>query len=490
MDFLDPNKKRNHSRRLMLGYALMAIAVGLASIILLFVAYGYDLDRKTGKVIQNGLMFVNAHPEAANVIVNGKDTGKTDARLVLPAGEYTIELRRDGYRSWKRTINLEGSSIERLIYPVLFPNKLTSKELQTYAGIPAMTTQSPDRRWVLLQQLGTIQRFDELDTTNPKSSIITLSLPDGLLTASKDDRGLLPVEWSTDNSHVLIKHSFADKTEFIIFDRETPASSVNLNKQFSVDPTLVSLRDKKYDQYYIYDEKDLSLKNADLKAKTISPLMSGVTKFKPYKSDTVLYAAKDTADPNKLSVHIREATKDYIVGSLPAATPALLDIAEYDNHTYVVMASATSGAISIFRDPVDQLKTNPKKVPVVYSLLKLDGVSTISFSATAQFIAAQHSNHFALYDFEANRRYVYDMPFSISADSPATWMDGNRMLANVDNKLNVFDFNGINLQTLVPMASGTKPFFDRDYVRLFTLSPSAIAGKNAVQYTSLKVGQQ
>ena len=490
MDFLDPNKKRTHSRRLMLGYALMAVAVILASIILLFVAYGYDLDRKTGKVIQNGLMFINAHPEAATIVLNGKDQGKTDARLVLPAGEYTIELKRDGYRSWKRAINLEGSSIERIIYPVLFPTKLSSKELQTYTGVPAMSTQSPDRHWVIVQQVGTLQRFDQLDTTNIKAPITTLTLPDGLLTASNEERGLAPVEWSTDNRHVLLKHSYADKSEFIILDRESPQSSVNLNKLFALEPTTVGLRDKKYDQYYLYDGRDLSLKSAELKTKTITPIVAGVTSFKPYKSDTLVYATKDANDAAKLTVHIREAGKDYVMGSLPSASSALLDIAEYDNHTYVVSASAANGAIAIYQDPVDQLKANPKKTPVVYSLLKLDGVTTISFSATAQFIAAQHSNHFALYDFEAKRRYVYDVPFTIPAETPATWMDGNRLLANVDDKLNVFDFNGINQQALVPMNKGTKPFFDRDYVRLFTLSPSATSGKTALQYTSLKVGQQ
>src|SRR5437868_1052460 len=102
MDFLDPKKKRAHIIRLYVGYFLMAIALGIGTLILMFELFGYDVNHKTGGVIQNGLVFVDAHPESAQIIVNGKPEGQTDARLTLPAGQYSFELKRDGYRNWKR----------------------------------------------------------------------------------------------------------------------------------------------------------------------------------------------------------------------------------------------------------------------------------------------------------------------------------------------------------------------------------------------------
>src|SRR6476619_6690047 len=117
MDFLDPKKKRANRIRLYIGYALMAIALGIGTLILVFEANGYDLDPKTGSVIQNGLVFVDAHPIAATVNVDGQEKGQTDARLILTAGDHNIELKRDGYRTWQKQIDLEGSVIRRFAYP-------------------------------------------------------------------------------------------------------------------------------------------------------------------------------------------------------------------------------------------------------------------------------------------------------------------------------------------------------------------------------------
>src|SRR5690606_24256912 len=139
MDFLNPKKKRAHRIRLFIGYGLMAVAIGIATTILVFEAYGFDLDRKTGTVIQNGLLFIDAHPESADIRLNGESKGQTDARLVIPDGQYTVELNRDGYRGWKRTFRLEGSSIERLVYPFLFPEKLDTEDIQLYSATPAFS---------------------------------------------------------------------------------------------------------------------------------------------------------------------------------------------------------------------------------------------------------------------------------------------------------------------------------------------------------------
>ncbi len=63
MDFLDPRKKRAYKIRLYIGYFLMAVALSIGTLILLFEAYGYDVNHKTGEVIQNGLVFVDSRPE-------------------------------------------------------------------------------------------------------------------------------------------------------------------------------------------------------------------------------------------------------------------------------------------------------------------------------------------------------------------------------------------------------------------------------------------
>src|SRR5688572_25594640 len=127
MDFLDPKKRKNRTRRLYLGYLLVAIAIGLAAYLLLAIVSGYGVDNK-GNVIQNGLVFVASNPDAAEVrITNNSNTFKrtvvASERLVLKADDYNFEFLKEGYRPWKRSITLRGGGLQRLVYPFLFPEK-------------------------------------------------------------------------------------------------------------------------------------------------------------------------------------------------------------------------------------------------------------------------------------------------------------------------------------------------------------------------------
>src|SRR5689334_19275883 len=124
MDFLDPKARRRHTIRLYIGYGLMATLILIASAILVFQAYGFDLDRKTGEVIQNGLVFVDSAPDKANVFFNDElQKAKTNNRFALPSGDYTLKIQKDGYRDWHRTFSITGGAVERFSYPLLLPTK-------------------------------------------------------------------------------------------------------------------------------------------------------------------------------------------------------------------------------------------------------------------------------------------------------------------------------------------------------------------------------
>src|SRR5690606_33861796 len=200
MDFLDPRKKRAHKIRLYIGYALMACVLVIGSTIVFFEARGFDIDRKTGEIIQNGLVFVNAHPEPATVYVNGKREGQTDTRLTIPTGDYTFEFSRDGYRKWQRSFHLDGSTIERLDYVFMFPEQLNTTGIRNYDGAPAFASQSPDRKWLLIQQPGNFLTFDVFDLGNQNNpSVTSFTLPTNLMNMARGGDKLELVEWSTDN---------------------------------------------------------------------------------------------------------------------------------------------------------------------------------------------------------------------------------------------------------------------------------------------------
>lgn len=492
MDFLDPIKKRQRTIRLNVGHFLMVMVVVLGTFILVFRAYGFEIDRGSGEVIQNALVFVDSAPDGASIKVNGKDhKDATNTRLALPDGNYKLELHKEGYRTWQREFAAVGGSVERFTYPLLFPTKLVSTEQQSFDALPLLATQSPDRKWVLLSQpasIGSFTQYNLASLVNRKPASSTFKLPDGLLSSAEGAHSWQFVEWSTDNKHVLLKHVFAGGQEFIMVNRDNPAQSLNVNRTIGQNPTTVALRDKRFDKLYVYNQTDKSLKTADLKTKATSQLIAGVLSFKSHGDDVLMYSTAKPNDPAKARIYLRSGSDTYTLRDIPTAANIPIDIAQFDGTWYAVVGSDTEQKAYIYKDPQDILKTRSGRAPPIVSVLRAGGpISALSFSNSARMIMITSGQHFDVYDAETGRNYRYDIAEPLDQGNKPVWMDGHRMLIRSGGKAVVFDYDGINKQTLVSSAAGIPIFFDRDYEVMYTVSASAAAGKQAFIRTELRV---
>jgi hypothetical protein len=491
MDFLDPKKRKAHNIRLMIGYALMTIALLLASVLLLFVAFGYGINSSTGQVTQNGLLFVDAHPEQASIVIDGRDRGKTDGRFVMEAGEYTVELSREGYRSWKRDFVLEGGNIVRLVYPFLFPQNLESRDLLAYATTPDMVSSSPDRRWILSHTPAAMSALQLTDTSTDQLRTAQLALPAGLFAGRTGTQTFKDVEWSTDNRHLLVKYSFDGGYDYLILDRDKPELSISVSQVFGRAFTNVTLRDKKADQLYLYDESGGVLTAGRTSDKSTEQVLTGVISFWPYKQNELLYTTNTGAAADKSLVRLKDSQTTYTIREVVRANKFMLNMAEFDGDTYVVCGSVSDGKVYIYKNPLDTLKSDSKKQLLHTLLMRLDNPEFLSFSANTRFISVQSGAKFAIYDLETKNQYKYDSGLQLAAKQEARWMDGHRLMLLADGKVQVFDYDGINKQTLVDATSGFVPMFDRDYNQLFTVSPLlADKAKVGLLRTDLNLGTE
>lgn len=489
MDFLDPKRKKAHRRRLLIGYLLVAVALAMGTWLLLNSASGYWFDRRTGSVIQNGTVFVDSQPGGSNVYLNGVLQGnKTATRMVLPGGhQYTVKLTQGGYRDWSRTFSLDGGKIERLVYPFLVPSALKTSEAQLYASAPALSSESPDRRWLLVQQPGQVYNFDLYDLNNPSYTPSTVTVPQNILTEPSADATLDVVEWSNDNHHVLLERDFNNTHEFIMFDTSNVASSVNINTVLTVSPTEIHLRDKKYDQLFVYDTNGGTVRLGDLKARTISgAILDNVLDFKSYGSDLIIYATHVGAATGKVNFRVREDDKaTYLLKSVPDSTHYLIDVSEYNGTPYFALGSSQDDAVFVYRDPLPTLKGQSRSPLFVAAVLRLQNPEFINFSASSQFISAQVGNKIVVYDVDADRQYNVVLAHELSKHYEVKWMDGYRFLFVDKNQSYIVDFDGSNTEQLVPsLADG--PYFTPDYKTIVSIAPSkAVSGRFALTKTSL-----
>lgn len=485
MDFLDPKKKRANSIRLSIGYALMAVVLGISTLILVFAAYGYSIDRKTGNVIQNGLIIVDAHPEPATIYVNGKGEGSTDSRMVLPAGQYKIELQRQNYRSWVHDVALEGSSIEQLLYPFLFPTDMKTETVQENAIAPSMASASLDRHWLVMHLTESPASFQVLDITNPEATVTDISLPSDIATAVAGAHSYEAIEWSNDNVNLLVKHNYVGGSEFIVLNREVAAESVNLSKAFAGQTfTSLSLRDKKADQFYLHNAADGSLSQASSANQNVTLLRRGVVNFKSYEANTVLYAAT-SANPAEAEIRIRRGDQDFLVRTVPVSSGYLLDLAEFKGKLYLVAGSPANNRVYVYQDPFADLARRQPKTPEPFRVLVMPNLQYLSFSAIARFIAVQSGSSFVVYDLENDRQSRYDTALPLTVNQKANWMDGHRLTLTSGGSVFAFDFDGTNLQQLTASYENYGPIFDRDYEALYTFAPNAEKTKTQLLRASL-----
>jgi hypothetical protein len=476
MDYLDPKKHKAHLVRLAIGYILIGIALILTAVILLYRAYGFGI--KNGEVIQNGLIFISSRPVDADIYINDeRNKEQTNARLLMQAGQYRFELRRDGYRPWKRAINVEGGALVRFDYPVLFPTTLQTETTKQYDTRPSLLTQSLDRRWVVVQAASSFNTFDlyDLDEDEDRVAPDAFTVPRSIFTLTGGKHSWEVVEWADNNRHVLLKHITSDKGktlgEFILVDRENPTESVNLTRRLGVNPTELRLRDKKHDSYYVYTQNNRRLATATLDERTLRTVQDNVLDFKTHGDDVVLYATSEGAAKDKTAIKLREGDRTYTIRQVGADANYLLDLARYEDNWYAVVGSSSDDRSYVYRNPASALRDDADAPLVPVQVFKVPQATYVSFSDNARFVMAQSGQKFGVYDAENDRGYAYATTASMDApQKQGRWMDGHRLLYVSEGKTLVFDFDNANSELLSAADGAYTPAFDRDFRNLYSVS--------------------
>lgn len=493
MDFLDPNKRRHYHIRLITGYILVAIVIALGTVIVVYGANGYGINRKTGQIVQNGLVFTDSHPSNAEIYLNGVDqNSSTSSRLVLPAGNYELTLKKDGYRDWSRKFSLNEQSVSRYAYPFLFPTTPTTSTVKNYDSLPGLVTQSPDYKWLLVENtLGSVARpvFDVYDTTTLDKTAVdttTLELPVNLLTNFSLDSKLTEVEWSTDNNHLLVEHDYPGGSEFVVINRSRPDESFNVDQMFNSLPVLVNMRDRKIDQLYLLSAAG-DLQVGDSTTKTVStPILKQVLAYKPYSTSLITYITDVNEPAGMVAGKIWSGGKTYKLNEFTAGKTYLIEAAQFQGNFYYVVGSDTSGRLNIYKDPLDGLKDPAVKKALPFIALQNPGTTKLKFSDNTRFIGTEIGQTFAIYDLETLARYKYSLTNPLAGTMD--WMDGHRLIGVSGGNVLVMDYDGVNKQTISPSLLPQGAIFSGNYNHMITLTAAESGTGFVLKDVDLRAG--
>jgi hypothetical protein len=101
----------------------------------IFYSQGYRLDFAQRKIVQTGAFYFKVSPPSAQIYINGKLKKKTalllnSARIenLLPKN-YEVEIKKEGYYSWRKNLKIEERMVTEAKNVILFPKTTDFKML-------------------------------------------------------------------------------------------------------------------------------------------------------------------------------------------------------------------------------------------------------------------------------------------------------------------------------------------------------------------------
>lgn len=473
MDYLDPKKKRAHKYRLLVGYGFFAVAIAFATLILVYLANGYFIDRRTGEVIQNGLVFIDSRPGNAEIYINGeRQRGRTDARLVLPSGNYDFDLYREGYRPWNRSLSLDGGSLRRLTYARLVPEKLDTLSTVLLPTTPAHVGQSVDKRWIVMSYPNNTEELSLVDLNQAIPVAQTLELPDALIAEGIEGHFEI-IDWADDNATVLLAYIATDGTvQYVTVDRRNPAQAQNISTLFGDAPYEINFRDRKRDQFFVFNPATQQLFTATLNngVSTTPYINSSLLAYKIFGPDWVLYTVTG-AEVGSTEMRLRRGSQDILLRTMAQADDYILQLAKLGNVPVLAFTSTEEDRVFVYYDPEKYLAENPDaRVPVATTTLQVESFIDMKISADSSVVLAYGTQQIASHEFEDERTYQFGLDMPIEIEHEPRWLDGQHFSYNSGGIQYMTDYDGSNIYQLVTAEAKLGALSSQEINRLFTFT--------------------
>ncbi len=143
-------------------FILVVILFLLAAPSLILYSQGYRFDLETKKVVQTGGLYFRILPRGAQVYVNGELKDETSLFTIssliknLIPKKYSVEIKKDGYYPWQKTLEVREKQVTEAKNVILFPQNpnftevsTSTEEIETIVGNLLVSDLSPDQKKLL-----------------------------------------------------------------------------------------------------------------------------------------------------------------------------------------------------------------------------------------------------------------------------------------------------------------------------------------------------
>lgn len=129
-------------------FLIVVFVVILAGLIIYGRGYRINLQQKT--ITPTGILVASSSPDGAKIFLNGQFHGATNSNIILPPGKYFLEIKKDGYSSWKKQLTIKGEVVTK-VDALLFPQNPSLSPITSLGVVKAYFSQN-NGKIILLSQ--------------------------------------------------------------------------------------------------------------------------------------------------------------------------------------------------------------------------------------------------------------------------------------------------------------------------------------------------
>ena len=453
---------------------ILAVIVIVAGTILFIL--GYRLDSQKGRLEQGALVQFDSKPNGADVLIDSKSiNANTPSKQTVVAGPHLFTFNKVGYDGWSKTLNVKAGTLEWLDYILLVPKNLPTESVANYTAVYGEKA-SPDDKWLIVQEKGDTPSFRLVDLRSQQIKSSTITIPTNVYTnaTTEGTAHVFTMEsWDKDGRYVIVKHTFNDKSEYIVVDTQSPAASVNVSTLLSI--SLSELRFSGTSGNELYGLTDGVVRKLDLSNATISRgLVSNVKDFHLFDNAIVTYVGIDTTNPaNQVAGIYREGDEtSHILRTVnDLKTPLSIAFTQYHSDDYVAITEGLKVTILKGRYPSSTDITNTSLKPIENFKVAAN-VDTASFSENGDHLLVQSGLRSTSYEVEYMRLTTAVIATSQATPLTLSWLDNANLWTVYDGHVSIRDFDGTNMHVIMTMEPGFDATLSQNNKYLYGIAKS------------------
>lgn len=436
-----------------LGYLFATVLIIGGTVVLVAMARGYSYDFKTNRFIVNGLVIFDSQPRGASIFVNSKQSRrKTPYRTTLESGVYSFEVSRDGYRPWRKDMEIIASQVTWAQYIVLFPNEIKSSKLYKTQQVSSLTSTPDGRNFAYIQntERPSVWRFKAGDSKATR--VYEAAAAEGEAPAET----LSGLSWSDDGERLMIATMRKDKPHHLVLTSDTK-EIIDLTAVFGFQ--LSDVRFNPANSSHLYWLSPEGLRRLDLSSRTISAVLADKVAGFGFGGGKVFYVQSTELGKSLWELGSSDR-KQRLIESLVESPSYQIAYTTYEREPLLAVIPSSTQTLTLYTHLGESL----------ISKVITKQASNMSFNNDGRFLAYWTANSMGTYDLEKSRRTNFRK--SLENITHARWFDNYHLLVTHADQASVVEFDGGNPTVVTSILAGTPALATPEQKELIYISSS------------------